>query len=117
MTINREQLDQILEPFLEEIKQSTEEALDEAIFDPDEEFDVLLVGGTTRLLSVRNWVEERFGKPPNTSLPPEEIVALGAANFAGKLASLEPDQVLQDNTLRRVSTRKRQGSQSLSKEQ
>ena len=94
MTINREQLDRIIEPLLEEVKLSTEEALDEAIFDPEDEFDVLLVGGTTRLLSVRNWVEERFGKTPNTSLPPEEIVALGAANFAGKLASLEPEQVL-----------------------
>ena len=80
---------------------------------------MLLVGGTTRLLSVRNWVEQRFGKPPNTSLPPEEIIALGAATFAGKLSSLEPGEELPDNTLRRVSTNrksKENGSRSLSRE-
>ena len=65
---------------------------------------MLLVGGSTRLLFVREYVQQKFGKQPNTSLPPEEVVALGATLFAGNLAFQEPGFDLPANTLRKVSS-------------
>jgi len=46
---------------------------------------VLLVGGMTRVPMIRRLVAEFFGKPPNASMNPDEVVALGAAVHAGEL--------------------------------
>lgn len=68
------------------LEEATDEALEDAYFDLDEEdqeFEVLLVGGTTRLLLVREWVQRKFKKTPDTRIEPDEVTAMGAALFAG----------------------------------
>ena len=68
------------------LDEATDTALDDAYFDLDEEdqeFEVLLVGGTTRLQLVREWVLRKFKKAPDTRVEPDEVTALGAALFAG----------------------------------
>ena len=74
--VSRQKLEELAQPMLEEIKGKTEELLEDTFFDTEDgEFEVLLVGGSTRLLFVREWLEEKFGKAPNTSLNPEHAVA------------------------------------------
>ena len=61
-------------------------ALRDARFSPSEVNGVVLVGGATRMPQVRRAVAEFFGQPPLTNLNPDEVVALGAAMQANKLA-------------------------------
>jgi len=55
-----------------------------------EEIDeIILVGGTTLIPMIRNRVKEFFGKEPNKSINPEEVVAIGAAIEAEILTAKE----------------------------
>ena len=72
------------------LEEATDAALEDAYFyldEEDQEFEVLLVGGTTRLLLVREWVQRKFKKAPDTRVDPDEVAALGAALFAGFAAN------------------------------
>ena len=62
-----------------------EKLLDDGGLEIDEIHDVLLVGGSTRCLFVREWLTEYFGKPPNDTVNADEAVAYGATIMAGKL--------------------------------
>ena len=61
-------------------------ALRDAQLQPSEIKGVVLVGGATRMPQIRRAVAEFFGQPPLTNLNPDEVVALGAAVQANKLA-------------------------------
>lgn len=60
--------------------------------------EVILVGGSTRIPAVQDAVKEFFGKEPNKSVNPDEVVALGAAIQAGILAGDVHDVLLLDVT-------------------
>jgi molecular chaperone DnaK len=60
--------------------------------------EVILVGGSTRIPLVRKLVEEFFGRVPNRSVNPDEVVALGAAIQGGVLAGEVKDMLLLDVT-------------------
>src|SRR4029079_5482031 len=60
--------------------------------------EVLLVGGSTRIPLVQKRVKELFGKEPNRSVNPDEVVAVGAAVQAGVLAGEVKDLLLLDVT-------------------
>jgi molecular chaperone DnaK len=60
--------------------------------------EVVLVGGMTRMPRVRQFVKELFGKEPNTSVNPDEVVAMGAAIQAGVLQGDVKDVLLLDVT-------------------
>ena len=60
--------------------------------------EVILVGGSTRIPSVRNAVREFFGREPNNSVNPDEAVALGAAIQAGVISGDVKDVLLLDVT-------------------
>ena len=62
-----------------------DDLLMEATYEVEEIDEVLLVGGSSRIKCVRDWLENYFGKPPNLALNPEEAVATGTALMAGKL--------------------------------
>ena len=58
----------------------------------------MLVGGSTRIPKVQEMVKEFFGKEPNKSVNPDEVVALGAAVQAGVLGGEKTDILLLDVT-------------------
>jgi molecular chaperone HscA len=66
--------------------QPVKRALRDAHLSPADVKGVVLVGGATRMPQVRRAVAEYFGQPPLTNLNPDEVVALGAAIQANKLA-------------------------------
>ncbi|MDA3884262.1 MAG: molecular chaperone DnaK [Candidatus Delongbacteria bacterium] len=73
-------------------------ALKDAGIDLSEIKEVILVGGSTRIPAVQEAVKDFFGKEPNKSVNPDEVVALGAAIQAGILAGDVHDVLLLDVT-------------------
>jgi len=65
---------------------------------PSEIYEVVMVGGSTRIPLVRQRVQELFGRAPHTELNPDEVVALGAAVQADILAGGKRDMLLLDVT-------------------
>merc|ERR1711935_470171 len=60
--------------------------------------EIILVGGSTRIPAIQEAVEKFFGKAPNRSVNPDEVVALGAAIQGGVLAGEVKDMLLLDIT-------------------
>lgn len=79
MTWTLRDLEAVLEPLLERMRQPVERALRDSRIRPQELDAVVLAGGSTRLLAVRQLVTRLFGRFPEVSLDPDEVVALGAA--------------------------------------
>ena len=70
------------------------QALKDAGLTPSDIDEVLLVGGSTRMLSVQEAVKNELGKEPNKSVNPDEVVAMGAAIQGGILMGDNPNDVL-----------------------
>ena len=80
-----------VEPIIRRTIPVCRDALDGAGLKPDQVDEIVLVGGTTRLPMVREVVHEVFGKPPQTSINPMSVVAVGAAiQGAALMGSLVP---------------------------
>src|SRR5256885_12684885 len=79
MTWTLQDLEAALEPLLERMRQPVERALRDSRIRPQELDAVVLAGGSTRLLAVRQLVTRLFGRFPEVALDPDEVVALGAA--------------------------------------
>ncbi len=73
-------------------------ALEDAKLSVDEIDEVIVVGGSTRIPLVQKTVEQFFGKAPNRSVNPDEVVALGAAIQGGVLSQDISDVLLLDVT-------------------
>lgn len=82
MPLSREEFSEAMRPHLEGMKLTLQVALDEAELTPADILDVLMVGGSSRIPAVREMVANFFHKEPNTSIHPDEAVALGACLFA-----------------------------------
>lgn len=76
-------LDHAMQPFLERLRSPVERAMRDSKLLPNQLNAVVLVGGSTRLHAVRNLVTKMFGRFPETTLNPDEVVACGAAVQAG----------------------------------
>lgn len=96
ITLTREKLAELTMPVLERTRAPIETAIRDAGLGTSDLSDVVLVGGPTRLSFVRKFVEELFGRAPNFSMNPEEVVALGAAIQADILAGNNKDFLLLD---------------------
>ncbi|MCP4869346.1 MAG: molecular chaperone DnaK [Proteobacteria bacterium] len=96
--LSRAQFESMVGELLERVKTPCQKALDDAGLSPSDVDDVLLVGGMTRMPKVREMVQEFFGKPPNTSVNPDEVVATGAAVQGSVLAGDTKDVLLLDVT-------------------
>jgi molecular chaperone HscC len=77
-SLSREEAEACWRPLLERIRGPIARALRDARLRAADVDEVLLVGGATRMPCVRGLVEELFGRPAITTLPPDEAVALGA---------------------------------------
>jgi molecular chaperone DnaK len=79
ITITRSKFESLVEPILERLKDPCQKALADAKLSAGDIAEILLVGGSTRIPKVQEIVKNIFGKDPNKSINPDEVVALGAA--------------------------------------
>ncbi len=98
LKLTRAKLESLVEDLLEKTMKPVEACLKDAKLDPHEIDEVILVGGMTRMPKVIELVKDYFGKEPNKSVNPDEVVAVGAAIQAGVLGGEVKDILLLDVT-------------------
>jgi molecular chaperone DnaK len=104
MKITRAKFEQLTEDLTDRIRIPCQRAMDDArkkLAEHSGQLDiaeVLLVGGSTRMPKIQEVVAELFGKEPNRSLNPDEVVAIGAAIQGGVLSGQVEDILLLDVT-------------------
>jgi molecular chaperone DnaK len=86
ITISRSKFESLVEPIFERLKTPCHKAIDDAKLKAGDIAEVLLVGGSTRIPKVQQIVKNIFGKEPNKSINPDEVVAVGAAIQGAVLA-------------------------------
>ncbi len=97
-TVTRADLERLVIDLIERTRKPCLDAISEAGAKTSEIDEVILVGGMTRMPRVREFVKTLFGKEPNTSVNPDEVVAMGAAIQAGVLQGDVKDVLLLDVT-------------------
>ncbi|MBK8095275.1 MAG: Hsp70 family protein [Verrucomicrobiaceae bacterium] len=98
LTITRADLEKIAKPWLERTRVHCLRALSDAGVKAGDLDEVILVGGSTRMPLVREFVAQLFGKAPNTTQNPDEAIALGATIQAGILSGSLRQVLLLDVT-------------------
>jgi molecular chaperone DnaK len=98
MKLTRSRFEQLVDPILKRLVHPLEQALKDAGVDAKKIDEVVLVGGSTRIPKVQEIVKSYFGKDPNKSVNPDEVVAIGAAVQAGVLSGEKTDILLLDVT-------------------
>jgi molecular chaperone DnaK len=98
LSLTRAKFDEIVLDLVKRTVEPCKKALSDAGLDPSVIDEVILVGGSTRIPAIQEKVKEIFGKEPNKSVNPDEVVALGAAIQGGVLAGDVDDVLLLDVT-------------------
>jgi len=98
MKLTRAKLEDLVSDLIEKTIKPVESCLKDAKLDPHNVDEVILVGGMTRMPKVVETVKNFFGKTPNQSVNPDEVVAVGAAIQAGVLGGEVKDILLLDVT-------------------
>ena len=96
--LSRAKLEQLVADLVQKTLEPCRKALADANLKPSDIDEVLLVGGMTRMPLVQKTVADFFGKEPNRSVNPDEVVAMGAAIQGGILAGDVKDVLLLDVT-------------------
>ena len=96
--LTRAQFEQMSEDLFERCRKPVLDCLKDAKMKPSDIDDCILVGGSTRIPKVQTLVKEIFGKEPNRSVNPDEVVSLGAAIQGGVLGGEVSDVLLLDVT-------------------
>ncbi|MGE4609774.1 MAG: molecular chaperone DnaK [Myxococcota bacterium] len=98
MKLTRAKFEQLIEDLIERTLGPCRQAIADSGFATNEIHEVVLVGGSTRIPLVQQKVKELFGREPNKTVNPDEVVALGAAIQGGVLAGDVKDVLLLDVT-------------------
>jgi len=98
MKLSRSKFEQLADQLIKRTLKPCEEALRDAGLNKSKIDEVILVGGSTRIPAIQQAVEDFFGKKPNRSVNPDEVVALGAAIQGGVLSGDVKDVLLLDVT-------------------
>lgn len=96
--LTRALFNELTKDLIRATQEPTKKALEDARLKPSDIDEILLVGGSTRIVAVQEWVKNFFGKEPNKSINPDEVVAVGAAIQAGVLTGEVKDVLLLDVT-------------------
>jgi len=96
--ISRAKLESLCSDIFDRLLEPCKKAMGDAKLSNDEISEVILVGGSTRIPKVQELVKQFFGKEPNRSVNPDEVVAVGAAIQGGVLAGDVTDVLLLDVT-------------------
>jgi molecular chaperone DnaK len=98
LKISRAKLESLVSDLIDKTMKPVKDALKDAKLEPKDIDEVILVGGMTRMPKVVETVKEFFGKDPNKSVNPDEVVAVGAAIQGGVLGGEVKDILLLDVT-------------------
>lgn len=96
LKLSRAKLEELAAPFLDKSIQITRDVLNSAGMSASDINEIILVGGQTRMPKISEMVKEVFGKEPNKSINPDEVVAMGAAIQGGVLQGDVKDVLLLD---------------------
>jgi molecular chaperone DnaK len=98
LKLTRAKFEGLIEKVLKKLMPPVEQAIKDAGISAKDIDEVVLVGGSTRIPKVQEMVKNFFGKEPNKTVNPDEVVALGAAVQAGVLGGEKTDILLLDVT-------------------
>ncbi|HTF35181.1 MAG TPA: molecular chaperone DnaK [Myxococcota bacterium] len=96
--LTRSKFEQLVEELIDRSLGPCKQALADSGLNPSQIDEVVLVGGSTRIPLVQQKVKQLFGKEPNQTVNPDEVVAVGAAVQAGVLSGEVKDVLLLDVT-------------------
>ncbi|MEK7120758.1 MAG: Hsp70 family protein, partial [Patescibacteria group bacterium] len=96
LKMSRSTLEELAREFIEKSIEITKRAIEASPFKIGDIDEIILVGGQTRMPAIQNAVKELFGKEPNKSINPDEVVALGAAIQGGVISGDVQDILLLD---------------------
>ncbi len=97
-SLTRARFEQMIDPIVERTIEPCRLAMRDAKVSSSDIHEILLVGGSTRIPLVQEKVKKLFGKEPNRSVNPDEVVAVGAAVQGGVLGGDVTDMLLLDVT-------------------
>jgi len=98
LTLSQAKFEELVNDLVERTINPCIQAIEDASISKSEIDEVILVGGSTRIPKIQEKVKEIFGKDPNKSVNPDEVVALGAAIQGGVLSGDVDDILLLDVT-------------------
>ncbi|MFA9479279.1 molecular chaperone DnaK [Phycisphaerales bacterium AB-hyl4] len=98
ISLTRAKFEQVCSELFDRIREPVTKAMTDAGLKAGDIDEVVLVGGSTRMPKVQAIVKELFGKEPNKSINPDEVVAIGAAIQGGVLEGDVKDVLLLDVT-------------------
>ncbi|MBP6881959.1 MAG: molecular chaperone DnaK [Candidatus Levybacteria bacterium] len=98
LTLTRAKLEQLVDSLVQKTLKPVEQAIKDAGIKASDVDEVVLVGGMTRMPKIVETVSKFFGKEPNKSVNPDEVVAIGAAVQGGVLSGDVKDVLLLDVT-------------------
>ena len=98
LKLTRAAFEAMVEELVQRTRKPCEDAMKDAGVAASEIDEIVVVGGQTRMPRIRDFVKKVFGKEPNMSVNPDEVVAMGAAIQAGVLQGDVKDVLLLDVT-------------------
>ena len=98
LKLTRSKFESLVQPFVDRTMEPVKKALADSKLDKSEIKEIIMVGGMTRVPMVQKAVEDFFGKKPNLTVNPDEVVAMGAAIQGAVLKGDVKDILLLDVT-------------------